>query len=204
MAEAKPKRGRERGGGAERILEAALGLAEQRRWYDLSLADVACAASVTVAEVHRHYRDLDAVADAWFASARDAMAAPEGRRFHQIEPRERIRILFERWFDALAPRRRVTRDILRARMHPPHPHHWVPMVFHLSRLIQLVRDMAGLRATGRRRQVEEAGLTLLFLAALRVWCRDESADQARTRRFLDRRLGAADRIMAGLYGRRRP
>jgi hypothetical protein len=70
------------------------------------------------------------------------------------------------------------------------------MIFSLSRLIQWLREVALLEAGGRRRQVEEVGLTLLFLATLRVWLADSSEDQEDTRRFLRRRLERADRWMA--------
>jgi hypothetical protein len=88
-------------------------------------------------------------------------------------------------------------------MWPFHPHHYVPMVFNLSRTIQWLRDAAGLDAGGRRRQIEEIGLTGLFLATLAVWARDDTPGQERTRRFLDRRLARADMLMAVACRRRR-
>ncbi len=57
-----------------------------------------------------------------------------------------------------------------------------------------------LDAIGRRRQVEEIGLTLLFLATLAVWLGDETPGQEHTRRFLERRLADADQGMARLFG----
>ena len=80
-----------------------------------------------------------------------------------------------------------------------HPHHYVPMVFNLSRLIQWLRDLAGLDAGGRRKQIEETGLTALFLATLAVWCRDDTENQERTRAFLKRRLAQADGLMTRLF-----
>jgi hypothetical protein len=66
-----------------------------------------------------------------------------------------------------------------------------------------VRDAAGLDAGGKRRQVEEVGLTLLFLVTLRVWLSDETEDMGLTRRFLRRRLKDADALLAGLPRPRR-
>jgi len=84
-----------------------------------------------------------------------------------------------------------------------HPHHWVPAIFNLSRTVQWIRDAAMLDARGRQRQVEEIGLTALFLATLRVWLRDDSEEQERTRAFLRKRLENADRLMAAYLVRRR-
>ena len=90
------------------------------------------------------------------------------------------------WFDALALHRQVTAQMLRTKLHLPHPHHWVPMVFSLSRTIHWLREAAQLPAPygTPRAQRDEVGLTALFLATLLVWTRDDSVGQVRTRRFL--------------------
>jgi hypothetical protein len=109
-----------------------------------------------------------------------------------------------RWFDALAPHREVTGQILAAKLYPAHPHHWVPLVFNLSRSIHWLREAALLDAVGRRRQMEEVGLTWLFLMALAVWLRDETPGQARTRDVLRHRLADADRAMVRVWGKAPP
>jgi AcrR family transcriptional regulator len=187
---------------AERILDTALAMAEADGWAALRLRNVAAALAVPLTEVLAHYRDIDAIADAWFRRAWDAMlqAPPDG--FADLPPPERLEIVILRWFDALAPHRRVTGEMLKAKMWYAHPHHWVPAVFNLSRTIHWIRDAAMLDAGGRQRQMEEIGLTALFLATLRVWLRDESEDQERTRASLRKRLGNADRLMATVWVRR--
>ena len=74
------------------------------------------------------------------------------------------------------------------------------MIFNLSRIIQWLRDAALLNTDGRSRKFEEIGLSALFLAALAVWCRDDTQDQEKTRQFLKRRLSRADFIMGMLRG----
>ena len=185
---------------ATQILEAALARAENEGWGNLRLRDLAQDLGLSLAEIQAQYRDLDAIADAWFRRGWAAMLAPPPEAFDALPAQERLRILLLRWFDALAPHRRVTGQMLSAKLYPSHPHHWVPMVFNLSRTIHWLRDAAGLDAGGRRRQLEEVGLTALFLASLRDWLRDESPDQARSRDRLARRLAASDRLMVRLYG----
>ena len=128
------------------------------------------------------------------------MLAPPPKDFAALPAEARLHLLLMRWFDTLAPHREVTRQMLREKLYPSHPHHWVPMIFNLSRIIQWLRDAALLDAGGRRRQVEEVGLTALFLATLAVWQWDETAGQERTRAFLRRRLARADRAMVRLWG----
>lgn len=185
---------------AGRIVDAAVDLAEEAGWGAVRLHRVAQRLNVSLADVGAHFRDLDAVADAWFARARDAMLAPQAPDFVDLPARERLHSAIMRWFDASASHRRVTGQMLAAKLYPSHPHHWVPLIFNLSRTVQWVREAALLDATGVRRQIEEVGLTALFLATLALWLRDESPDQEETREFLSRRLAAADRLMAAGFG----
>ncbi len=184
---------------AHRIVDTAIELAEEVGWDGVRLRRVAERLGVSLADVLDHYRDLDAVANAWFRRASAAMLAPPPEGFAELPARERIHIVMLRWFDALAEHRRVTAEMISTKIYPSHPHHWVPLIFNLSRTIQWLRDSAILDAVGRRRQVEEVGLTWLFTATLYRWARDDSPGQERTREFLARRLGAADRAMAWLW-----
>ncbi len=179
-----------------RIVDHAVALAAEVGWDRLRLRRVADDLGISLAELRAHYRDLDAVADAWFARALARMLAPAEAGFADLPARERVYLVMMRWFDAHRDERVIVGQMLNTKLYPSHPHHWVPMIFSLSRVIQWVREAARLDAPGRWRQVEEVGLTLLFLATLGVWLRDESADQETTRRFLRRRLAMADRLLA--------
>ncbi len=187
-----------------RILETALAMAEERGWGSLRLRDVAARLDISLAELQSHYRDQDAIANAWFSRALAAMLAPPRQGFASLPAEERLFLALMRWFDALAPHRAVTAEMISEKLHLPHAHHWVPMIFDLSRTIQWLREAALLDAGGRRRQLEEIGLTALFLATLAVWRRDESRGQERTRAFLKRRLSRADRTMVRLWGAHPP
>lgn len=179
-----------------------MALGEERGWSAVRLHDVAARLDIPPNRVLEHYRDLDGVADAWFRRAWEAMLAPKAASFAARPAKQRIEACLLAWFDALAPHRRVTAEMLRGKMHLPHPHHWVPMIFNLSRTIQWLREAALLPAVygTRRAQMEEVGLTGLFLATLLVWTRDETPGQERTRKILRRRLDRADRLMTRLWG----
>jgi hypothetical protein len=106
-------------------------------------------------------------------------------------PPERLHAAMMAWFDALAPHHAVTVQMLDAKLYPSHPHHWVPMIFDLSRLVHDFLDVARIASTGRRRQLAEVGLSAIFLASLRDWRRDPEAVRERLRR----RLASADRLL---------
>jgi hypothetical protein len=110
-----------------------------------------------------------------------------------------LQIALEAWLDALAPRRRVTAEMFRAKLWPVHVHHNLALVTWTSRTVQWWREAALLDGRGRRRSVEEIGMTLIFLATLARWCRDTSQGQSRTKAYLRRRLERADGFMARAF-----
>ena len=180
-----------------RILDAALALADEREWRRVRLHDVARRLGVGLPAIRAEFADLDAVGDAWLGRADDAMlAAP-------IDPgspaRERIEQAMLAWFAALDGRRRTLRQMLAYKLAPSHLHLQAALIVATSRRVQWLREAARLDASGVQKQVEEIGLTALFATAALVWLFDDSADGARTRRFIRRRLAAADRMMAGLF-----
>jgi AcrR family transcriptional regulator len=199
-------RGRSRASGdqRQRIVDETIALAEEIGWSRVRLRLVAARLDLSLAELQTQFRDLDAVADAWFERAWQAMLAPVPEGFSDQPVPDRLHLLLMRWFDALAPHRTVTHQMLSEKLYLSHPHHWVPMIFNLSRTVQWLRDAALLDAEGRRRQVEEIGLTGIFLATLAVWQWDGTPDQEKTRRFLERRLRRADRAMGRLGRHTRP
>ena len=104
---------------------------------------------------------------------------------------ERIALAFIAWLDSLAPHRRVAAEILRHKLYPSHPHHWVPLVFDLSRLVHDLLDVARVPGSGRLRQAQEIGLTAITLLTLADWLRDDSPGQVRSKQCLQERLTRA-------------
>lgn len=189
---------------AERILAAALEMAEERGWEAVELTEVAARLDIPARSVLDHYRDLDAVANAWFMRGWRAMLADKPEDFDDRPSRERIEFCMLAWFDALASHRRVTVQMLRTKAHWPHLHTWVPMLFDLSRTIQWLREAARLDASygTRRAQMEEIGLTALFVATLRIWAHDDTPNQQDTRHYLRKRLERSERLMRRVWGGR--
>jgi AcrR family transcriptional regulator len=187
---------------AERVIDATLDLAEEVGWHDVRLFQVAERLDVPLAEIARRFRDQDAIANAWFARARMALlVSPDELR--ALPPPERLHIVMSRWLDALAPRREVSADMLKEKLWPAHPHHWVPMAFDLSRLMHWFLDAALIASTGPRRAAAEVGLTLIFLATLRRWVADPSPSQMHSKAFLRRQLELADRALGLVSPRNR-
>lgn len=181
-----------------RVVDAALLLAGEVGWEQVRLSVVADRAGLVLAEVGGRFRDVDAVANARFARARLAMLALPAAELAGKPADERIALAFEAWLDALAPQRRIAAEILRLKLHPSHPHHWVPLVFDLSRLVHDLLDVARVPGAGRLRQAQEIGLTAITLATLAHWLRDDCPGQERSKRALRGRLARAGRIATRL------
>jgi ubiquinone biosynthesis protein COQ9 len=173
---------------AQAVMAVALEQAERVGWEGLRLHDVAAALDISLADIYRHYRDADAIAEAWLAKADRAMLAPSEAGFAALAPAQRVEQVILRWLDTLAPHRRVTGQMLIGKLYPGHPHFVASLIVRLSRTVQWVREAALLDARPPRRQLEEIALTWLFVATVGVWAFDRSEGQATTRRFLANRL----------------
>ncbi len=185
---------------AERIVDAALKRADKAGRAHVRFHDIAGDLKISLAEVYATYADLDAVGDALLSRADRAMLEASAERGFARKPaRARLSIVITRWLDALAPHRRIVGEMLRYKFQPAHVHLQAALVVRLSRTVQWVRGAARLDAAGRRRQIEEMGLTALFMATVMLWLTDTSEGQQRTRAILERRLASADRLMARLW-----
>jgi DNA-binding transcriptional regulator YbjK len=98
------------------IVDTAVELAEEGRWENLRLRKVAERLGVPLTVVSETFRDVDAVADAWFTRALTAMLRPPEAGFDALSARERAHAVLMRWFDAQAAHRRVVGEMLRARL----------------------------------------------------------------------------------------
>lgn len=184
---------------ADRILDAALRLAELRGWDALQLHETARELGIPLTAVHRHFRQKDDLVEAWFDRADRAMLAlAETPGWAALQPRERLAQAIEAWLGALGPHRRLTRSMLGYKLHPEHVHLQARGLARISRTVQWIREVALLPATGLRREIEEAALTGIYLATFARWLGDDSVGYAATRRFLQRRLDWAERAASGL------
>jgi AcrR family transcriptional regulator len=178
----------------QRVVDAALAIAAEVGWEQVRLSTIADRIKLPLAEIGRHFRDIDAIANAWFARARLAMLALPLEEFAGRSADERIALAFGLWLDSLAPHRRVAAEILRHKLYPSHPHHWVPMIFDLSRFVHDLLDVARVAGSGWLRQGQEIGLTAITLITLAEWLRDDSPAQERSKRRLRQRLARIDRL----------
>ena len=172
---------------ADRLVDAALRLAERQGWRRTGLGEIAAEAGLPLDEAYaacpsklallvRFHRRIDRAALAG-TSAADEPA------------RDRLFDALMRRFDALAPHREALRAMLRDSMGDPVALLGLPA---LLRSMGWMLERAGVSAASWRGRFRAKLLTGLYLSVLRVFLDDDSADLARTMAALDRRLRAME------------
>ena len=196
------RRSRRRGGDEaavrRRIVEAGMELAVDRRFEDITLADIAAAAGLSLAELRRHIARptdvlrllADEVDAAVLASLEDEPL--EG------EATDRLFELVMRRLERLAPWRPAIRNILRdapliVGEHPP-----LACRYLLSQKWMLAA--AGLERPGLEGAACAAALGAIHARALATWVEDDDPGFARTMARLDKDLKRAGDLRERLAG----
>lgn len=157
------------------ILDAALARAGSCHWENLRLADVAADLGCGLGDIHAHFRDKEALVDAWWDRADAAMLATDPV---VDDPSSRAEILVLAWLDTFASRRRTAREMLHVRLEPGHLHIQLPTLFRLSRTVQWLREAAGMHEGLPWRAIDETGMTLLFSTTVLRWLHDGNREAA--------------------------
>ncbi|HHQ41047.1 MAG TPA: TetR/AcrR family transcriptional regulator [Chromatiales bacterium] len=182
----------EAGAFCERIVDAAVALAEEHgSWEAVRLHHVADRLGVGLEEIRACFPEKDALIDAWFDRAdRAALAAARAPDFRRRPLRARLVAVMWAWLEALAAHRRVTRQMILAKLEPGHIHIQIPALVRISRTVQWMREAAGIEHAGPRRAIEETALTAVYLAVFARWLADASPGRMETRHLLERLVAA--------------
>lgn len=176
---------------ATQILDTALELAERCGWERLRLFDVAKALNVGLDDIARHYRDKDALVEAWFDRADAALLVrARGSDLAALEPAARLEELLVAWLRAIEPYRALTGQMLLYKLEPAHLHLQLLGLLRISRTVQWWREAAGRSSTHLSRIGEESALTAIFLCTFARWLRYHNESEADLRIFLRRQLGS--------------
>ena len=173
----------------DRILNAALALAERSGWRGTSLAAIAGEAGLPLHEVYAEFRSRSAILWGLMARTDEQVLAGTGAPDPEETPRDRLFEVLMRRFDALKPQRAALKQIGRDLLTDP------PLALcaapALLRSMAWTLEAAGISSAGARGRFRTRALTALYLCVSRTFIEDESADLAKTMAALDRRLSQA-------------
>jgi Uncharacterized conserved protein len=186
---------------AQKVLDTALELAEKRSWESVRLHEVAQAAEISLDTIRTYFREKEDLVDAWFDRADNAMLEDSAHPdFLALSGKQRLHRAIIAWLDALAPHRRVTREMILGKLEPGHLHIQIPAIMRISRTVQWLREAAHRDAAYLRRALEETALTSIYLMTFAYWMWDDSRNSIRTRAFLERWLTLAESASHCVFG----
>jgi AcrR family transcriptional regulator len=201
MARAKTaKRPRRAGTPEDRLIDAALALAERQGLRRTGLAEIAKEAGVSLAEAYALHRGKAAILRA-FQRRIDAAALASLGRDGGESARERLFDLMMRRFDALKPHKAAVSAILRDSVGRPVS---ILGLLGLERSMRWMLEAAEIHTGGLAGRLLVHLIAALYLSALRVFLNDESEDLGRTMAALDRGLRRGESLCRFLPGRREP
>ncbi len=187
------KRTRKPSDPARHAVDCALALAAERGWRRVSLGDIAAAAKLPLAELYGLYPSRAAILAAFFRGIDEAVLAqgkPEGET-----PRDRLFDLLMRRFEAMRPHKPGLEAILGEAARDPLA--LLCAAPRLKRSMAWTLEAAGIASHGLLGCLSAKALAAVYLASLRSWLADDSADMSRTMAALDRHLRRAESL-AGL------
>ena len=183
------------------ILDTALRLAGASSWEALRLHQVAAALGIGLDDIRVHFREKEDLVDAWFDRADKALLLQaRASDVITLSTRGRLTRTLMAWLDALAPHRRVTRQMVLNKFEPGHLHYQLNGALRVSRTVQWWREAVERDAVLPWRALEETALTGIFLTVFGYWMQDDSPQSARTRALLERLLQQAAQAAAWVPG----
>jgi ubiquinone biosynthesis protein COQ9 len=184
----------------DQALDAMLRLAEQLGWRDLTLADIADEAGLSIGELQRLVSGKSALLNRLVARVDDLVLGAE-TKFDPEEPvKDRLFDVAMQRLDVLQPWRGAIKAI--ARDLPFDPVAAICLGAKRRKSMIWMLEKAGVSSSGLKGRVRAAGLDVIMIATMRVWLKDESKDMSVTMAALDRHLTKADRLVSSLQGQR--
>ncbi|WP_051511796.1 TetR/AcrR family transcriptional regulator [Skermanella stibiiresistens] len=186
---------------SRQIVDAAMKLAGQKGWRATTMADIAAEAKLSLADIYRTFPGKSDILRG-FTRQIDELVLSEGGQDDGTETlRDRVFDVMMRRFDALTPYRAAVDAVSRDLRGDP-----VAAAIHacaLRRSLAWMLEAAGVPADGLVGAVRVKGLGVIYLAVMRVWLTDDSADLSRTMAALDARLRQAEQFSRTLRSRGR-
>lgn len=170
----------------ERAVTAALDLAARMGWDMITLSDIADKAHCTLAELSEFFDDKGDILIAYERSVDRRVLESFPQPDLEAPERDRLfDILMER-FDILNANRDAMVSVLKSFMLDPKQ--LVIGAPHMGRSMAWMLEAAGIDSSGAKGALKVAGLTAVYIYALRAWSKDESADLPKTMAAVDRGL----------------
>jgi AcrR family transcriptional regulator len=189
----------------EKIIDALMALAAEQNWDEISLADVADRAGLTLAQFRDFFPSKGAVLGG-FSRRIDKIVLEGGEKLsdesaQDQSPKDRLFDVLMRRFDAMTPYKAALKNINDWAMHDPLA---LPALNQLAlNSLRFMLEAAGLNSEGPLGTLKLQGLALSWTRVFHVWLADDSADGAKTMAALDKELARGEDLVERVEGARR-
>ncbi len=179
-----------------KAVKAALDLAKERSWGDISLTDIASAAGVSLADLRREFSCKTDILRA-FQAELDAEVLAKARAVSEpSNPRDRVFDIVMSRFEAMQPHKPALKRIHAYLCCRPGE---AAMLFGSSLQSQYwMLEAAGAKLDGPAGALRVGGLASIYGRVFGVWLDDDTPTLDKTMAALDRRLGTGERMLSGM------
>ena len=177
----------------DRIIDAAIELAGDQPWEDVTLTLIAARARLPLAELRREFSSRNQILGAFVARIDAEMLAAAGAEDDESTVRDRLFDLIMCRLDALGPFKPALKNISGGR--PAGPSEAVAGLGHLLQSQGWILDAAGATTPGLSGKIKTCGLAALYLDVLSVWLEEDDPGLPRTMARLDRQLRRGERLL---------
>jgi AcrR family transcriptional regulator len=176
------------------IIAAALRLAAERPWSQVTLADIAEAAGVSLVRLKGEFASKGELLAAFTALVDDEVLSRVARRTPDQAARDALFEVIMSRFDVLMPYKAALRSIADAGSLEP------AQIGPILNSQRWMLEAAGIGTGGLEGGLRIAGLTSVYASVFRTWLGDDDPGHARTMAALDRRLRRGERTLARIEG----
>lgn len=180
-----------------RAVRAAMSLAAVQGWRDTTMADIADAAGLDLAEMRGLFPSKTAILGGLIRQTDAIVLAGSDGDIGSEPLRDRLFDVIMRRLDALAPYKEGLAAV--ARELPRDPAALACLAAGPGRRsLQWMLEAARIQPWGLAAPLQLKGLGLVYLSVFRVWLNDDGEDLAKTMAALDKALGRVENLMGAL------
>lgn len=172
------------------VINAALHLAAARDWANVTLADIADGAGISLSDLARMFDGREDILSAYGRRIDADVLESHDTAIDGSHRDKLFDILMER-FDRLNRDRDAVVSIIGSLC--ADPKQMVIALPHLGRSMTWMLEACNIETIGWKGALRVAGLSAIYLYVLRIWKDDASADMAKTMAALDRALDRTER-----------
>jgi ubiquinone biosynthesis protein COQ9 len=177
----------------DRIVEAALRLASERPWREITLAQIASEVQMDLAHLSSHIASKTDILRAFMRATDRRLLASLSEEPIEGDGHDRLFDIMLRRFELLTPYKKAIASIA----HSPDggPSEWLHVLASALDSQGWALAAAGLETPGLKGDLHRLGLARVHAATLRVWLDDDDPGLSRTMAALDRALRDGEAMM---------